>query len=237
MIISHDSPIYQAQRAKLGPSFHNGAFYYSKDIVKNIIPNVKTDRNWITIMVDKECLNHSIYFLHNNLYTYKYNFIKNYEDVVVVAGTRETARRCRHLGRACIYLPLSIDVEHVSKFKVKRKTKEVAYAGRAFKIYSELVPKDVDKLSNLEHDELLRQMAKYKKIYAVGRTAIEAKVLGCEVLPYDPRFPNPDVWQILDNKVAAEYLQEMLDRLDNKGIYEQNKGKENIGTTPRLRKK
>ena len=237
MILSHESPIYQAQRAKLGPSFHNGAYYYSKDIVENIIPNVKTDRNWITIMVDKECMDHSIYFLHNNLYTYNYNFIKNYNDVVVVAGTRETARRCRHLGRACIYLPLSVDVEHVKSLAVKRKTKDTCYAGRAFKIYSENVPSGVDKLCNMEHDKLLHEMSKYKRVYAVGRTAIEAKVLGCEVLPYDPRFPNPDVWQILDNKVAAEYLQEMLDRIDNKGIYEQNKGKENPGTTPRLRRK
>lgn len=214
MIISHESPIYQAQRAKLGPSFHNGAYYYSVDIVKNIIPNVKTDRNWITIMVDKDCMDHSIYFLHNNLYTYKYNFIKNYDDVIVVAGTLETARRCRSIGRGCIYLPLSIDVEHVSQFKVKHKTKEVAYAGRAFKIYSELVPNGVDKLCNMDHDKLLKEMAKYKQIYAVGRTAIEAKVLGCEVLPYDPRFPDPSVWQILDNKDAAKILQEGLDYYD-----------------------
>lgn len=222
MIISHESPIYQAQRAKLGPSFHNGAYYYSCDIVKNIIPNVKTDRNWVTIMVNKECLDHSIYFLHNNLYTFKYNFIKNYDDVIVVAGTPETAHRCRNLGIGCIYLPLSIDVDYVKQFRVKRKTKDTCYAGRAFKIYSELVPKDADRLSNLNHDELLKQMAKYKKVYAVGRTAIEAKVLGCEVLPYDPRFPNPEVWQILDNKEAAKILQEELDKYDKRSQKAQN---------------
>lgn len=222
MIISHESPIYQAQRAKLGPSFHNGAYYYSVDIVKNIIPNVKTDRNWVTIMVNKECLDHSIYFLHNNLYTYKYNFIKNYDDVIVVAGTPETAHRCRNLGRGCIYLPLSIDVEYVKQFRVKRKTKDTCYAGRAHKIYSELVPKDADRVSNLNHDELLKQMAKYEKVYAVGRTAIEAKVLGCEVLPYDPRFPNPEVWQILDNKDAAKILQEELDKYDKRSKKAQN---------------
>ena len=214
MILSHESPIYQAQRAKLGPSFHNGAYYYSKDIVENIIPNVKTVRNWITIMIDKECMDHSIYFLHNNLYTYKYNFIKNYNDVIVVAGTPETAHRCRNIARGCIYLPLSVDVEHVKSLAVKRKTKDVCYAGRAFKIYSENVPKGVDKLSNMEHDKLLHEMSKYKRVYAVGRTAIEAKVLGCEVLPYDPRFPNPEIWQILDNKDAAKILQEELDKYD-----------------------
>ena len=229
MILSHESPIYQAQRAKLGPSFHKGAYYYSKDIVENIIPNVKTDRNWITIMVDKECMDHSIYFLHNNLYTYKYNFIKNYNDVIVVAGTPETAYRCRNIARGCIYLPLSVDVEHVKSLAVKRKTKDTCYAGRAFKIYSENVPKGVDKLCNMEHDKLLHEMSKYKRVYAVGRTAIEAKVLGCEVLPYDPRFPDPSVWQILDNKDAAKILQEELDKYDKP-----NKICKNLGLTQRF---
>ena len=215
MIINHDSPIYQAMRSKLGPSFHNGAYYYSVDICNNIIPNVKTDRNWVTIMVEKQALDHCIYFAHTNLYTYKYNFLKKFNDVVIVCGTPETAHRCRTMGHA-IYLPLSIDVEHVSQFKVKRKTKDVCYAGRAFKIYSENVPADTDRLSNMEHDELLKQMAKYKRVYAVGRTAIEAKVLGCEVLPYDPRFPDPDVWHILDNKEAAKILQEELDNYDKR---------------------
>ena len=225
MILSHESPIYQAQRNKLSTSFHNGAYYYSVDIVKNIIPNVKTDRNWVTIMVDKQCLDHSIYFLHNNLYTYKYNFIKNYKDVIVVAGTPETARRCRNIGVGCVYLPLSVDVEYVKQFKAKRKSKTVAYAGREHKIYSNLVPEGTDMLCGMEHDELLKQMAKYKQIYAVGRTAIEAKILGCEVLPYDPRFPDPSVWEILDNKDAAKILQEAIDEIEKR-----NKTKVNTKT-------
>ena len=214
MIINHESPEFIEQRSKLGPSFHNGAYYYSLDICSNIIPNVKTDRNWVTVMIDKQCLDHSIYFVHNNLYPYKYNFIKNYKDVIVVAGTPETARRCRSLGHV-IYLPLSIDVDYVKQFAVKRKTKDTCYAGRKCKIYSDLVPKGIPKLGSMEHDELLKEMAKYKKVYAVGRTALEAKVLGCEVLPYDPRFPNPDVWQVLDNKEAAKILQKFIDGVDN----------------------
>lgn len=212
MIISHEDLEYQAMRSKLGPSFHNGAYYYSVDIVKNIIPKVKTDYNWVTIMIGQKAMDHCIYFVHNNLYTYKYNFLKNYKDVILVCGTPETAKRCRNMG-VSIYLPLSIDVEYVKSFKVKRKTKDTCYAGRAFKIYSNLVSNDVDHLSNLEHDELLKEMAKYKKVYAVGRTAIEAKVLGCEVLPYDPRFPDPSVWKVVDNSEAAEELQNFLNML------------------------
>ena len=213
MIISHEDPESIEERSHLGPSFHNGAYYYSKDIVENIIPNVKTDRNWITIMVGKKCLDHSIYFIHNNLYPYKYNFIKNYKDVIVVSGTPETAKRCRNLGYS-FYLPLSVDVNYIKKFKTK-KTKEACYAGRKCKIYSELVPKDVPKLGGMEHDDLLKEMAKYKQVYAVGRTAIEAKILGCEVLPYDPRFPDPSVWEILDNKDAAKMLQKYIDEVEH----------------------
>ena len=57
-------------------------------------------------------------------------------------------------------------------------------------------------------------MARYKRVYAVGRCAIEAKILGCEVLPYDERFPNPDVWTVLDSKMAAKILQSQLDIID-----------------------
>lgn len=213
MIISHESPEYISQQNKLIYSKHNGAYYYSKEICDKIIPLIKTDRNWITIMIGKKCLDHSIYFIHNNLYTYKYNFLKNYKDVVVVCGTPETARRCRNLGHV-LYLPLSVDVDYVKQFKLKRRTRDAAYAGRKFKIYSERVPAGTDKLCDMERDDLLQSMAHYKKIYAVGRTAIEAKILGCEVLPYDPRFPDPSVWEILDYKDAAKILQDFLDEVE-----------------------
>ena len=63
---------------------------------------------------------------------------------------------------------------------------------------------------------LLDELAKYKKAYAVGRCALEAKALGCEILPYDDRFPDPSIWKVLDNKEAAKILQEKLDEIDNK---------------------
>ena len=61
----------------------------------------------------------------------------------------------------------------------------------------------------------LPAMAEYKEVYAVGRTAIEAKALGCRVKAYDPRFPDPDRWKVLDNKDAAKILQEQIDQIDN----------------------
>jgi hypothetical protein len=69
----------------------------------------------------------------------------------------------------------------------------------------------------MEHDELLREMAKYRRVYAVGRTAIEAKILGCEVLPYDQRFPDPSIWKVLDSMDAAKMLQRLIDKIDKEG--------------------
>ena len=50
MIIDHNHPLYAKKRNNLiNGNKYNGAYYYSREIVKNIIPLVKTDRNWITI--------------------------------------------------------------------------------------------------------------------------------------------------------------------------------------------
>ena len=72
-------------------------------------------------------------------------------------------------------------------------------------------------IENLDRSILLRKMARYQEVYAVGRTAIESKVLGCEVLPYDERYPDPSVWRIVDNAEAAKMLQQILDDIDGKG--------------------
>lgn len=46
MIIDHNNPLYVKKRNSLiNGNKYNGAYYYSREIVKNIIPLVKTDRN------------------------------------------------------------------------------------------------------------------------------------------------------------------------------------------------
>ena len=215
MIIDHDFvPYRQLWQGSINK--HNGAFYYSKEIVKNIIPNVKTYRNWITVNVPPHGCDYAIVFIHNNLNpTERYAWLEKYKDLVLVCGTPETVQKVAHLGKA-IYLPLSVDVEDLKKYRAK-KTKDAAYVGRPIKKYYEGVklPDDIDYLENLPRTKILKEMAKYKTIYAVGRCAIEAKVLGCQVKAYDPRFPDPDRWQVLDNHEAAKLLQKEIDKIDN----------------------
>lgn len=215
MIISHEHIRYQRIRENAGENMYNGAYYYSREIVKNIIPAVKTERSWVTINIQGAGCDHAIYFVHNNLKPELYEWIKQYgfKDVILVCGLESTCEKVRHIGIP-VYLPLSIDLEHIEKFKVEEKTRKAAFAGRKAKANMGTLPDGIDYLQGMKRNQLLRKMATYEQIYAVGRTAIEAKALGCEVMPYDDRFPDPEVWRILDNREAATILQQKLDIID-----------------------
>ena len=220
MKIDHTHPLYVKKRNSMTKDGkYNGAYYYSREIVKNIIPNVKTDRNWITIRLPemKEHPDHSIIFVHNNRNPNYYEYLKYYKDCILVCGLPKTAENVQFFAPS-IYLPLSIDVKAVEKYRVKKKTEEIAYAGRKLKLgyTNNRVPKDTKILSGMPQSKLLREMAKYKKIYASGRTAMQAKVLGCEVLAHETNFPDPRFWKVIDNKDAAKMLQKMLDEIDRK---------------------
>lgn len=212
MIINHEHPAYVRKREQLGAGQWNGAYYYSKEICDNIIPNVKTDRNWMTVNVKGEGEDHAIVFIHNNNSPENYEWLKKFKDLVIVCGVPSTVEKVKHLGKA-IYLPLSIDTEYVEQFKTDKKTKKVAYFGRKAKAQG--IPQGTDIISGLPREELLKRMAKYEKVYAVGRCALEALCLGVEeILPYDERYPDVKLWKVIDNKEAAKMLQKELDKID-----------------------
>lgn len=213
-IIDHNHPEYRRRWTNAGLNRYNGAFYYSKEIVKTIIPNVRTDRSWITVNIPGIGPDHSILFVHNNLHPEHYDWIrtKGLKDVVLVCGIPETVDKVKHLGRA-VYLPLSIDVEYVKQFKTE-KTKAAAFVGRPAKRKDLKLPDGIDILEGLPREQLLTRMAAYETVYAVGRTALEAKALGCKLKAYDPRFPKVSRWKVVDNKDAAGMLQALLDDID-----------------------
>lgn len=209
MNITHEHPIYTERRAVMSSGRYNGAYYYSKEIVEIIIPRVKTDRPWVTINIG-EAADHAIVFIHNNLHPEHYSWLKQYDDLVLVVGVPETASKVAHLGKTII-LPLSVDVAFVEAFK-SPKLKDVCYVGRGNKFANTVLR--ADPICDLPRKDMLKRLAKYERAYAVGRCAIEAKILGCEVLPYDPRFPDPSIWEIFDSKDAAKTLQKKLDEMD-----------------------
>lgn len=207
MIFDHDSYEYNCRYAQLGANKYNGAYYYSKEIVKNIIPKIKTDYNWVTVSATGRCWDHSIVFIHDNKNPEKYEWLRHYKDLILVCGVESTCEKVSHLGRA-VYLPLSVDVKEVRKHKVKKKTEGEAFAGRLGKKTAQL-PEGIICLGNLPREQLLDEIAKFRKIYAVGRTAIEAKVLGCKIGIYDPRYPK-DIWKVYDNSEVVPILQSIL---------------------------
>jgi len=211
MIINHEHYGYTHKWRDDNVNRYNGAFYYSQEICKYMIPNIKTDRHWVTVNADLGA-DHAIVFIHNNLHPQRYDYLQRYEDLILVCGIPETMEKVAHLGTP-IYLPLSVKVSDVVKYRTA-KTKDTAFVGRKVKRENIELPDNIDYLENLPRTTLLKKMAEYKKIYAVGRTAIEGKILGCEILPYDPRFPE-DRWEIVDTMDAVKILQERLNEVDN----------------------
>lgn len=212
MIIDHDHPAYRKRWNQAGDNRFNGAFFYSKEIVKNMIPRIKTDRNWITVNIPGCGCDHAIVFIHNNLHPDHYDWLGKYKDLILVCGVPETVKKVAHLGKA-VYLPLSIDVENVRQYR-REKTKKAAFVGRKAKRKGIALPEGIDYLEGLPRTKLLPAMAEYEEVYAIGRTALEAKALGCKILPYDLRFPDPSIWQVFDNWEAALLLQEVINQID-----------------------
>lgn len=198
----------------------NGAYYYSQEIVKNIIPNVKTDRSWDTLgMRFLRTNDHSIVFIHHNLNHEKvYRWLRQYKDLVLVCSTKQTYEWAKTVrGSHAVFLPLSVDVDYVSRFKTK-KTKDACYAGNIWsfkkKDIRKYVPEGTDfPPESIPREELLKFIAPYRFCYAIGRSAMEASVLNCKVRNCDSRYEGVE-WQVLDNREAAKILQSLLDQID-----------------------
>lgn len=216
MIIDHNHPWIVALRNSKGFEQHkyNGAYYYSIEIGRFFIPTIETDRNWVTINVNRiETPEHAIVFAHNNVHLEWYEKYKG-KDAVFVCGMPETAERLKVYGKT-IYLPLSVDVSEVKQYRTE-KTKNACYVGRKEK-RTAAVPKGIPCLESMPREELLSELAKYRAAYCVDRCAIEAKILGCEVLDYgyDYGVPHtPDFWRVFDSRDAAKLLQQKLKEVD-----------------------
>ena len=213
MVIDHTNRFY----SNILP---NGALIYSMNIVKNIIPNVKTDRNWVTINC-RQCVDNAIVFIHSNLdLENRYDYLPKYKNLVLVASQPATVEKLKELGYGdhVIYLPLSVDKKELLKYKVTKPHARAGtcYAGRPDKPYVEglKLDKNIVHLSQLTHPDMLRRLNDFKYCYAVGLTAIEAKFMGCTLLPFDRRYPDTRIWRIIDGKDAAKILQEKLDKID-----------------------
>ena len=220
MITGVNNLNYRSYRKTFKNGSHNGAYYYARELEKNIVPFVKTDRDWD--LLGMQFTNHrprSIIFIHHNVrHDITYKWLEKVKDPILVCSSKATYNWALSRGYTAIFLPLSVDVAYVEHFKTE-KTKEACYAGNrwAFKVpdIAKYVPAGVDfPPDNLPREELLKFIAPYKICYAIGRCAIEARVLGCKIKKCDSRYPDPRIWKVLDNKDAVPILQKELDKID-----------------------
>ena len=213
MIFSHLSPEY----TELKLPHDNGAYWYSKDLLERIVPNIKTERDWMLINVKNQCTDRAIVFVHECRDFDYYDWLKPYKDLILVCSHPIVVENLikKFPKYHIIYLPLSIDLDYVTKFKVKRKTKKEAFFGRISKCPEKLMKdENIAKICGDNREELLKEVAKYKTIYANGRCAVEAKALGCKIInPYgEVREVN-----VIDNKQVIAELQRLIDEIDMKG--------------------
>lgn len=213
-IISHESPEW----TKLNIPHTNGAYWYSKELLEKVVPNIKTDRNWVLINAEHTCLDHSIVFIHNNAHPERYEWLAPYKDLILVCSSYKTLGTMIEMFPKfhTIFIPLSIDVEYVKQFKPKRKSKKVCYYGRLEKCPVKILEDDsIIKISGDNRDDLLKEVGKFKTVYSIGRCALEATALGCNVISHEGEYEGMKI-NLLDNKHIIPELQRLLNEIDIK---------------------
>ena len=196
---------------------NTGAHFYAKEIEDIILP--KLDLNLFIITAGaalypaNEVPDGAIAVCHDNRYTKESYHRLFRKGIVWVCSKQSTVDKLKSYGENAVYIPLSIDTRYVAKYKTK-KTKDIAYVGNpwAFKAdYLASLPPNIDQLSNMEREDLLKAMAKYRRVIAEGRCLMEAQVLGaeCEV----PKYENLESVFVepLDSLDAVSYWAEALD--------------------------
>lgn len=222
IVTSYDNVNYKARRSMLAPSArNNGQWHYSHTIIDKIAPLIKTNRG-IDGLGIRCCKteNHAIVFIHSNVKLKEtYGWMKRYRDLILVCNNYNTVKEMNELFpyHKAIFLPLSVDKEEVLTHKHRKKF-DSCYAGNLWGFkkddIAKYVPEGTTFFTKMEREELLDAISEYKNVYAVGLTAVEAKVLGCKIKVCDHRFPDPDFWQPLDYKDAAVMLQKEIDKID-----------------------
>lgn len=217
-IFSHLSPEYQEYCTKHGVLRNNGAYWYSKEIYENIIPKIITRRNWVTVNVPDCCYDNSIVFIHNNANPERYAWLKDYKNLILVCSNVKTLNFIiKLLPKAhTILIPLSIDTNYVKQFKAKRKSKDTAYYGRIEKCPKKILKdKSITKIYGTDREANLKEIAKYKTVYSIGRCQLEAKCLGCKVISHKGEYENIE-WELLDNKDIIPELKRLIKEIDKR---------------------
>ena len=187
IIYGTQSPVYKAYRSGSLRGKNNGAYFYPLEIENDILADFKhLDLLVITAAAlrynPRHIPNGSIVICHDYtrpLITYA-KFLN--KDILWICSSEKAVKQFTDKNERAVFIPLSIDVDYVKKFKTT-KTKDNAFVGNVWSYKQEYVNglEDVDIITELPRDELLKQMAQYKHVIAEGRCQMEALALGCKV--------------------------------------------------------
>lgn len=205
---------------------YNGAYYYATEIEDIILPSLNLKLNTTIVTAGITLRNPtripvgSIAICHNNQNPEnEYRKLLN-RDLLWICSKKSTVDKMVKIGQKAIYIPLSIDTRYVEKFKTE-KTKDIAFVGNRWgfkRDYLRSLPENIDQISNLPREQLLAEMAKYRKVIAEGRCLMEAQILGCEV--EIPDYDDPSIGAIfrepLDTLDAMGYWLDALTTFSNK---------------------
>ena len=191
-IIGTDNPKYQDWLKTVGTKI-NGAYLYAREIEQNILPSIETDDTINTVAIilyaPDEIPDESVVVAHDNYQTverYRAYFGKRLRWICSMESTRD---KLLAEGEFARYIPLSVDFNYIDKFKKRIKTADTAFFGNLWLFKQEtvnnLIEKGVVIYGSMTRELALSEIAKYKKIYAEGRCAIEAQRLGAKILPLD----------------------------------------------------
>jgi hypothetical protein len=217
IICGTETPEYIELRKNMSGRF-NGAYYYAKEFEDNIIPKVKTTRPWVLINMKDFCEDHAIVLIHDNHNPRgTYAWLRDYQDLIFICSTPTTFHDMqREKNGMAIYLPMSVDVDKVLSYAEGYNEIEepTAYYGNRWGIYKDelnvMLPEDCHIIDGVERSEALRDLSHYKTVWAIGRCAIEAKILGCDVKEIPYRYFKGPATDILDNRFAWNNLNEQI---------------------------
>lgn len=226
IVQDHTTEEYLKAKEALLSGKHNGAFYYSKEIVESFIPKIKTSYNWQTIN-HQIAPEHCIVFVHSNNALDRYDYLLNYKDVILVCSTNHSLEQLKNKGhRKVIYVPLSIDTKYLDNFKSKEKNGVVAcgnvwaFSGSMKRFFKE---NNIKHYHDIEREEMLKLMGSSEKVYAIGRTAMEAIYLGATVEQPDKEYPVEKYSTYYTQDEAIDIMQKELDRIEDLKSWFKNK--------------
>jgi len=210
-------PIYARWMNRGLEGSHNGAYYYAKEIEDLILPHIKANVFVVTTggtVQPKKVPDGCVFVCHHNVMPVEvYKPFLN-RGILWVCSKPSTVEKFKAAGEKTVYIPLSIDVKYVEKFKTE-KTRDIAFVGNFWNFkekYLESLPLNVHHVGGLPRERLLQEMAKYKRVIAEGRCNMEAQVLGCKVELPDYKKSTIDVIprEVLDSRDAIPFWREVL---------------------------